>query len=46
MHAAWGAQGNGSVLRAVDGANHFTVLAGFEQPEGELCQWLAGQLGL
>jgi len=46
MHTAWRAQGNHAELRAVEGANHFTVLAGFEQPEGELCQWLAAQLGL
>ena len=46
MHTAWQAQGNHAELRAVEGANHFTVLAGFEQPEGELCQWLAAQLGL
>lgn len=46
MHTAWQAKGNHAELRAVEGANHFTVLAGFEQPEGELCQWLAAQLGL
>jgi len=46
MHAAWGALGNHSDLRAIAGADHFTVLAGFEQPEGELCAWLALQLGV
>ena len=46
MHAAWGALGNQSELRAIAGADHFTVLAGFEQPQGELCAWLAAQLGV
>ena len=46
MHAAWGALGNQSELRPIAGADHFTVLAGFERPEGELCAWLAGQLGV
>jgi arylformamidase len=46
MHAAWGALGNHSELRAIAGADHFTVLAGFEQPKGELCAWLAEKLGV
>jgi arylformamidase len=46
MHEAWLAWGNTGELRAIEGANHFSVLSGFEQPEGILCSWLATQLGL
>jgi arylformamidase len=45
FHDNWTALGNQSELRAIAGADHFTVLAGFEQPGGELCEWLAAQLG-
>ena len=45
FHGTWTALGNHSELRPIAGADHFTVLAGFEQPDGELCAWLAAQLG-
>jgi arylformamidase len=38
---AWKAQGNTSELRAIPGANHFTVVAGLESAQSEVCQWLA-----
>jgi arylformamidase len=44
MHAAWGAQGNRSELRPIEGADHFSVIAGFESPRSALCDWLAGVL--
>jgi len=46
FHDTWTALGNYSELRPIAGADHFTVLAGFEQPDGELCAWLAAQLGV
>ena len=42
--AAWKAQGNASELRAVPGADHFTVIAGLETPQSEVCQWLGAKL--
>jgi arylformamidase len=43
-HQAWTAAGNVSELRAVPGANHFTVIAGFEEIDSEVCRWLAEKL--
>jgi arylformamidase len=45
MHSAWTAQGNSAELRAMEGANHFTVIHGFESPDSALCNWLVQQLG-
>jgi len=45
MHGAWTAQGNSAEVRAIDGANHFTVIHGFENADSALCNWLAQQLG-
>ena len=44
MHAAWGAQGNTSTLRPIDGADHFSVIHGFESADSALCNWLADTL--
>lgn len=44
MHAAWGAQGNRSELRPIAGADHFSVIQGFESPDSALCNWLAATL--
>ena len=44
MHAAWGAQGNTSTLRPIDGADHFSVIRGFESADSALCNWLADTL--
>jgi arylformamidase len=43
-HQAWLAAGNASELRAVPGADHFTVIAGLEDPHSEVCNWLADKL--
>ena len=43
-HQAWTAAGNASELRAVPGANHFTVIAGLEDKDSEVCRWLAQKL--
>jgi arylformamidase len=43
-HQAWQAAGNTSVLRAVPGANHFTVIGGLEDEKSEVCRWLAERL--
>jgi arylformamidase len=43
-HDAWQASGNASTLRAQDGANHFTVIHGLEDPDSAVCQWLAQTL--
>jgi len=43
-HLAWLAAGNASELRAIPGANHFTVIAGLEDGASEVCNWLATQL--
>jgi arylformamidase len=45
MQSAWTAQGNKAELSAIEGANHFTVIHGFESPDSALCNWLAAQLG-
>lgn len=44
-HQAWQAAGNCSELRAVPGANHFTVIGGLEDANSEVCNWLAQKLG-
>lgn len=44
-HQAWQAAGNTSELRAISGANHFTVIQGLEHADSEVSQWLARQLG-
>jgi arylformamidase len=44
FHDAWTAAGNRGTLQAIEGADHYTVIHGFEQPQGALCQWLAAQL--
>ena len=43
-HQAWTNAGNVSELHAVPGANHFTVIAGFENSDSEVCKWLAEKL--
>ncbi len=43
-HQAWQAAGNTSELRAVPDANHFTVIAGFEQAGSDVCRWLSSHL--
>ena len=43
-HQAWQAAGNQSELRAVPGANHFTVIGGFEDANSAVCRWLAEKL--
>ena len=44
MHTAWGAQGNRSELLPIAGADHFSVIQGFESPDSALCEWLAATL--
>jgi len=43
-HEAWQAAGNASELRAVPGANHFTVIDGLEDEKSAVCRWLAEKL--
>ncbi len=43
-HQAWTAVGNASELRAIPGANHFTVIGGFEDKDSDVCRWLAQKL--
>lgn len=43
-HAAWTAAGNTAELRAIAGADHFTVIAGFEDANSDVCRWLAEKL--
>jgi arylformamidase len=43
-HQAWQAAGNASELRAIPGANHFTVIGGLEDAQSEVCRWLAAKL--
>jgi arylformamidase len=45
-HGAWLSAGNAAELRPIAGANHFTVLEGFERPRSEVCLWLARALGV
>ena len=44
-HQAWLAAGNTSELRAVPGADHFTVIGGLEHADSAVCRWLAQKLG-
>ena len=41
---AWEAAGNRCERLAQAGANHFTAIAGFDDPQSALCRWLAGAL--
>lgn len=41
-HAAYTALGGTATLQAVEGAHHFSVLDGFEDPGSMLCEWIAG----
>ncbi len=41
---AWQAKGNRCERLPQPGANHFTAIAGFEDPASPLCRWLAGVL--
>jgi arylformamidase len=43
-HDAWLAAGNQGELRAIPGANHFTVIHGLEHANSEVSQWLARTL--
>lgn len=43
-HQAWQAAGNTSELHAIPDANHFTVIAGLEEADSAVCQWLAAKL--
>lgn len=43
-HAAWQAAGNSGQLLAVDKADHFTVIAGLEQPDSAVADWIAARL--
>jgi arylformamidase len=43
-HQAWAAAGNASELRAVPGANHFTVIDGLEDANSAVCRWLVEKL--
>jgi len=45
LHAALQAAGHPSELRAIPGANHFTVIDGFTDPQSDICRWLAQHLG-
>lgn len=45
FHDAWEASGNSGSLSAIEGADHYTVIHGFEQPGSAICQWLSQQLG-
>ena len=44
FHAAWEAIGNAGMLSPQPAANHFTAIHGFEDPNGDLCRWLAKTL--
>ncbi len=41
----WRAAGNTAKLHAIDGADHFSVIHGLEQPDSAAVDWLAAQLG-
>lgn len=43
--AAWKAAGNSSELSPIDGADHFTVMGGLEDPGSAVARWLAAKLG-
>ena len=44
LHAAWQGAGNRSELLPQPGANHFTAIDGFADPQSPLCRWLAARL--
>jgi arylformamidase len=46
MAAAWGAKGVETVAEAISGLNHFTVLAGMEDPAHPATRAIVRQLGL
>jgi arylformamidase len=43
-HQAWQTADNTSELHAVPDANHFTVIAGFESADSQVCRWLSKHL--
>jgi arylformamidase len=45
FHAAWRAAGNPGELLPQPGANHFSAIDGFADPQSALCRWLAARLG-
>lgn len=45
MHRAWTAAGNAAELAPHAGADHFTVIQGFEDPESPLCRALQRMAG-
>lgn len=44
FHDIWTAAGNSGELHPVEGADHFTVIHGLEQPDSAVCTWLADHL--
>ena len=44
FHAAWQDAGNRSELLAQAGANHFSAIDGFADPQSPICRWLAAAL--
>jgi arylformamidase len=44
FHQAWSAAGNASELRPLSGADHFSVVHGFESADSEVCRWLVQAL--
>ncbi|MEO8836762.1 MAG: alpha/beta hydrolase [Caldimonas sp.] len=44
FNAAWQGAGNRSELLPQAGANHFTAIDGFADPESVLCRWIAARL--
>jgi arylformamidase len=44
FHAAWQAAGNRAELLPQRGANHFSAIDGFTDPDSALCRWLAARL--
>jgi arylformamidase len=44
FHAAWQAAGNRGELLPQAGANHFSAIDGFVDPDSALCRWLAARL--
>ncbi len=45
FHQGWLAAGNQALLQEQMGADHFTVIHGFEDAQSPLCQWLGKTLG-
>lgn len=46
FNAAWQLVGNCSKRAPLAGANHFTAIYGFEDPNSVLCRWIAQALGV